>query len=348
MEKPLVDLILLSWNHPEVTRPCVESILANTEVPSRLIIIDQGSNETTREYLKAISSSAQVDVEILWNPENVGFPRGMNQGLRHGNAPYVCFLNNDILVPPGWLGVLLAVAQSDASIGLVNPASNTFGIRPALGMDWLALAKKRRGMNGRWTEVRYAEGFCILAQREMVEQVGGFDETTFKQIYFEDADLSRRIQALGLRCVMAEGTYVWHHEGKTMGKNPERLELFQENERRFTARWGKGQRVLYALGGNPRNTNELYEQARAEANRCGDVRVMTAAPQAWKEFPKHLSIRVASVPAAALTWVALWKTLTKKKKFAVIRTDIPLLAKTLEVVGFAHQGKVEVLNSLGR
>jgi GT2 family glycosyltransferase len=265
----------------------------------------------------------------------------MNQGPRHGKAPYVCFLNNDILVPPEWLSTLITVAESDASIGLVNPASNTFGIRPRLGTDWLSLANSRAPFNGRWAEVKYAEGFCILAKRETVEQVGGFDEATYKQIYFEDADLSRKIQALGLRCVMAEGTYVWHHEGHTMGKNPARLALFRENEQRFVARWGRGQRVLYALQGNgSQRLSELYEQARGEANRSGDVWIFTRDASQWKKLPRHLNIRVKEIQTPLLPWAALWKVLTKKKRFDLIRTDLPLVAQLLKATHFLHRGSV--------
>jgi glycosyltransferase involved in cell wall biosynthesis len=68
VEQPLIDLILLSWNHPEVTRPCVETILANTTVPSTLIIVDQGSSEETKQYLRTFRSTPKVAIEILWNP----------------------------------------------------------------------------------------------------------------------------------------------------------------------------------------------------------------------------------------------------------------------------------------
>ena len=122
---PLCDLVLLSWNHLECTHPAVESILAHTTVPARLIIVDQNSGEETRRYLRSVRSTPTVAVEVLFNPANVGYPKGMNIGLRAARAPFVCFLNNDILVPPGWLEELIAVAESDPSIGTVCPATPT-------------------------------------------------------------------------------------------------------------------------------------------------------------------------------------------------------------------------------
>ena len=322
----------------------MENILAHTQVPCRLLIVDQGSEEPTRRYLSSIPSSRFVQVEILWNPVNVGFPKGMNIGLRQATAPYVCFLNNDILVPPGWLEELLSVAESDSSIGLVNPSSNTFGIHPPEGMDGLAFSRTLRARQGQWTEVRYGEGFCLLGCRALLQELGGFDETTYRQIYFEDADLGRRVQARGLRCVMAEGTYVRHHEGQTMGQRPERLALFQENERRFLQKWGRGRRVLFALRhSSDEEWRWVTEEARREANRSGQVWIYLAANGSALEGPKHLSIRVHYLPAWQLPWRVLWKTLTKKKGLERIVTDRGGLNAALRMIAPLRGCRVEPL-----
>ncbi len=341
---PLCDLVLLSWNHPEVTGPCVASLLAHTTVPSRLIIVDQGSDEATRRLLTSLGSTPHVQVEILWNSSNVGFPRGMNQGLRRGSAPYVCFLNNDLLFPPGWLERLIAVLESDPAIGLVNPSSNTFDITPPRGDSWLEFAKACGRHGNRWLEVMYAEGFCILGRRQLLEELGGFDEVTYEQIYFEDADLSRRIQAKGLRCVMAYGTYVWHHGGQTMDRRPERQRLFQENQRRFEARWGKGRKLLYAVGSRtPSILDRVSEAARAEANRSGEIWIFAPASGAAR-LPRHLCIRVMPTPGWWLPWRALWKVLTKKKLVEGMVTDIGWLGAIFRLLRPFHRATVEILN----
>lgn len=339
------DLVLLSWNQLECTRPCVESILAGTEVPARLIIVDQHSDEETRSYLKSLRSTPAVHIEILWNPANVGYPKGMNLGLAGTKAPYVCFLNNDILVPPGWLEELLAVAESDPSIGLVNPSSNTFNLYPPKGTGWLEFAKDLSRKRGRWIEVSYGEGFCLLGAREVLVKVGGFDETLYDQIYFEDADLSRKMQALGLKCVMAEGTYVWHQGGRSTSQRPERARLFQENERRFFAKWGpKGPRVLYAIEG-AEHLVQIGEQAREQANRFSQIWIFTDAAPAANNLPRHADIRVRRFPRWQIPWAALWMALAKKKGFERIVTDSDWLRRALNRLRFLHRAGVESLPS---
>ena len=339
------DLVLLSWNQLECTRPCVESILANTGLPCRLIIVDQNSDAETRAYLRGLRSTPRVTVELLFNPTNVGYPAGMNLGLRRAAAPYVCFLNNDILVPPGWLEELIRVAESGPSVGLVNPSSNTFGILPPAGTGWKELARRCGGHRGEWIEVRYGEGFCLLGRRDLLLTVGGFDETTYEQIYFEDADLGRKIQAQGFRCVMALGTYVWHEGGQTMATRPDRLRLFQENERRFHQRWPRGKRVLIALKNGSRHLAEAAgEEARSEANRSGEVWIV-AQPALRADLPRHLSIRILSCPAWQIPGRALLKAITKKKKFDRIVTDSAALRLALKGTAFLHRAAVEPIRS---
>ncbi len=338
------DLVLLTWNHLECTRPCVESLMENTTLPARLIIVDQASDDGTHAYLKGLQSSRFVAVEIVWNPTNVGYAKGMNIGLNRATAPYVCFLNNDILVPPGWLEELVRVAESDPSIGLVNPASNTFKIHPPHGTDWLPFAKARAEAHGRWIEVKYGEGFCLLTKRPILEKIGGFDETTYEQIYFEDADLGRRFQAAGYRCVMAEGTYVWHEGGQSTSDHPERLRLFEENERRFIRKWGKGKRMLYIAGNpTPDRLERLGKQARAEANRSGDVWITLSDPGSKGKLPRHFNFRVQSYPRWLLPWAALWKVFTKKKKFEGIVCDSGPLRLILKALRGIHRASVEPL-----
>ena len=338
------DLVLLSWNHLECTHPCVESIFAHTNIPTRLIIVDQGSQEETKVYLQSLVSIPSLVVEIIWNRSNVGYPKGMNQGLARATAPYVCFLNNDILLPPGWLEELIAVAESDPSIGSVNPASNNFSIVPPASTHWLEYAKARSALHGRWTEANYGEGSCLLVKKKILDSIGGFDEETYEQIYFEDADLGRRIQAAGYRCVMAEGTYMWHKGGQTMSQRPERLRLFQENERRFIQRWGKGQRILYAVETNSADRlKQMGEQARAHANRSSNIWIFLPRNPLSNGLPRHLNIRIVPFPKWLLPWAALWKAFTKKKKFEVIVSDIGWLRLTLRLGQLIHRAQIRAL-----
>src|SRR3990170_4236843 len=113
------DIVIPVWNQPELTKRCLESITQYTPEPHRVIVIDNASEEPTRNLLK--NYSTLENVTLITNQENLGFAVAVNQGIRASGSEYVCFINNDVAVTEGWLTELIDVANSDTKIGLVNP-----------------------------------------------------------------------------------------------------------------------------------------------------------------------------------------------------------------------------------
>ncbi len=244
-QPPTCDLVLLSWNHLEQTRPCLETLFATTRVPSRLLIVDNGSAPDVRAFLRAVKPQGAVsEVVLLQNEQNEGFPRGMNRGIQTSTAPFVCLLNNDLRFTDGWLEEMLHVAQADPSIGVVNPGSNTFGNRPAAGTSLQAHAQQMRQRHGRYTEVGMCIGFCMLIPRGVLERVGGLTEEV-ERAFFEDEDFCMRAQQAGYLCVVAEGAYVHHAEHQSVKDVPEREALFSRNKRWCEEKWGRRLRIVW-------------------------------------------------------------------------------------------------------
>ena len=209
------DLVLLSFNNLALLKKCVESIMHCTDIPSRLIIVDNGSTEAgLREYLTALIDGKSVQIKVIFNRLNEGFARGMNKGMEASRAPSVCILNNDIVVTGGWLAEMIKVAGSEAEIGIVNPSSNNFGLRFKKDTTLEEFAHELRKQSGRWVEMNACVGFCMLIKREMIKNIGYLNDK-YGYAYFEDTDYSRRAQANGYKCVMAKVCYVYHAEGKS-------------------------------------------------------------------------------------------------------------------------------------
>ncbi len=238
----LCDVVIPIWNQPALTRRCLESILQSTSEPTRLILIDNGSLPETRGLLEEWKAHSPVPVLLLRNETNLGFIRAVNQGIRAASAPWVCLLNNDTLVTSGWLTEMLKVAESDPSIGLVNPTSNSLGFHPGeVPLEPYAAGLKK--LSGTSTDLTTALGFCLLSRRELLASLGGLDES-YGMGNFDDDDLSRRARQRGLRCVRACGSYVFHEEKASFRHLPSWEEAFEENRRRFEAKWGKRLRIL--------------------------------------------------------------------------------------------------------
>lgn len=247
MQIPFCDIILLSWNNPHLLKNCVESVLKNTLSPARLIIVDNGSDSQTIRYLRSLKGTASLPIEILYNSTNEGFAKGNNLGIRHSTAPYVCLLNNDTVVAPGWLGILISAAQTDPIIGIVNPASNSFGGGHAQGnLASVEAYARSRTEPVRVIEMGSAIGFCFLIKRAVIDAIGLLDEQ-YEKAYYEDADYSLQAKKAGFTCVMATGAYVYHLEKASSGGETRNIDFIQKNRQRFLEKWGEAQRALCPL-----------------------------------------------------------------------------------------------------
>src|ERR1700727_1111005 len=117
---PKVSILMVTWKSYEMTRDCLLS-LRKLDYPSyEIVLVDNGSGDGSPERL----ASEFPEVRLLRNATNLGFPAGNNVAIRDAlerNPDYLLLLNNDTLVAPDFLSKMVAVAESDEKIGLVNP-----------------------------------------------------------------------------------------------------------------------------------------------------------------------------------------------------------------------------------
>lgn len=271
--EPICDIIMIAWNQLESTRRALESVLSNTRVSFRLILIDNGSEPPTAEFLRRFASDLGDRCALIRNPENLGFIKAANQGLLSSRAPFVCLLNNDVLVTEGWLDAMLSFARSHPEIGLVNPVS----VEGDRAGDPL-----RYRIAGEWSEEEFATGECLLMRREVFEKLGLFDES-YGIGYYEDLDYSRRAQSVGLGCARTRDAVVVHHRGTSFAKRFEQSELDHhrdQNRSLYEERWGRRVHVLVPLAARLPDSSEdvkrivLALRAAAGAN----VRIFLYAP----------------------------------------------------------------------
>jgi glycosyltransferase involved in cell wall biosynthesis/GT2 family glycosyltransferase len=105
----------------------------------------------------------------------------------------------------------------------------------------------REEHRGQWFTVPKLSGFCLLMKREVYEAIGGLDEQ-FGVGLFDDDDLAIRAHQAGFELAVAHDLFIHHFGGRTFaGNRVDRVKLFEENEKRFAAKWGtlapQGERV---------------------------------------------------------------------------------------------------------
>lgn len=310
------DLILLSWNNLEILRQCVDSILRCAHAPSRLIIVDNGSSETgVREYLSCLKGNDTIQVQVILNAVNEGFAKGMNKGMAVSDAPYVCLLNNDILVTDGWLEEMIKIAAENPGVGIVNPSSNNFGLRFGKGTTLKEFACSLRAQSGKWVEMGSCIGFCMLIKREVIEKVGYLDES-YGYAYFEDTDFGRRAQKAGYKCAMAKGCYVYHAEGKSGRFLKDKDEAFRKSAEIFRGKWGIPHRVVYVITCKDKGfLEDMICSVEVELKARNRVWIFQEEGMEISGLPEHLDLMREIFPKMFFNLAAFWNIIKKKKRF---------------------------------
>jgi len=224
-----VDIIICVHNALEDVARCLESVRQHANPPCSVILVDDGSGSETRDFL---ARWTQVHgATLIRNEAPGGYTRAANLGLRRSTAEYSLLLNSDTVVTADWLDRLLACATSDARIGIVGPLSNTASWqsvpRIADGGDWAnnplpeGLSVDEMGRLVAATSARlsprlpFLNGFCLLVRRELIAQIGYFDEETFGAGYGEENDYCLRAGQAGWQLAVADDAYIFHRQSRS-------------------------------------------------------------------------------------------------------------------------------------
>jgi GT2 family glycosyltransferase/SAM-dependent methyltransferase len=239
-----VDIIVCVHNALDDVVRCLNSIVAHTSQPYHLILVNDGSQAETSEYLEEFSKSHSAT--LIVNTEARGYTRAANQGLRQSKAEYVLLINSDTIVSNEWLDRMCACIETDPTIGIVGPLSNTASWQsvPEIfeGEDWAAnpipegfsvdemAALVARNSARLSPEMKLLNGFCLLIRRKLFDEVGLFDEDTFGEGYGEEDDYTLRARAKGWKLALADDVYIYHAQSKSYS---------HERRKQLTARAGK-------------------------------------------------------------------------------------------------------------
>lgn len=243
---PRASVIVVSRDNLELTRLCVESVLETTRPDeAELIVIDNASTDGTVDYLRSLAQGFEA-VRPLFCTTNDGFARGCNRGLAAARGTVLILLNNDTIVPPGWLHGLCTPLETGAADAL-NPVTNRIAGAAEIPTTYrtlggfLELARQRSiRWAGQLRDTDMLTMFCLALRRDVHDSTGPLDES-FGIGLFEDDDYSVRLRAAGYRLAVAEDVLVHHFGEASFGglyRDGSHSRLFEQNRRRFETKWG--------------------------------------------------------------------------------------------------------------
>lgn len=222
-----VSVILVNHNGLERTRNAVKSV-QQFSPQSEMIVVDNYSADGSVEHL----GREYPKIRLIPLFENRGFGAGNNRGAAVAMGEFLFFLNSDTLLLEDTPSLLAAMMEADPGIAVCGPRlvndDNTyqlsFGSDPSLLNEWKLRRMHRRlqrsdpfvhaKFESRYStgrEVDWVTGAALMIRRGAFQEIGGFDETFF--MYFEDADLCRRVRKLGLRVLYTPTSTIVHFGG---------------------------------------------------------------------------------------------------------------------------------------
>lgn len=221
-----LSIIILSYNTRELTRKCIESIIARYEKELKsgefeLIVIDNASSDDT------VGTINKSYVKLIKNKENYGFAKGSNIGARVAKGKYLFFLNSDTKILDRGLLQMIAYLNQHELVGVLGAKlynvdgseQKSAGSFYTLPLVFLMLFGADRAGFLRSSpkdiqKVDWVSGGAMMVRSDFFKSLDGFDEAFF--MYVEDMELCFRAKKEGFATYFFPKVAIEH---KTLGSS---------------------------------------------------------------------------------------------------------------------------------
>jgi GT2 family glycosyltransferase len=233
--KPLVSIISVNYNGLEVTREMIDSIRSNTYSNVEIIVVDNASEKSPKEFLNHF----YPEVKVIESKENLGFAGGNNLGIQESKGAYLFFLNNDAELTNGAIESILDLFNQNPKIGVVSPkicfhkevseiASDpqssdilqyvgTTSVHPITARNQtIGSLEKDQNQYTKAQKTAYAHGAAMVVKREIIEKVGLMPEEFF--LYYEELDWCEQIERAGYEIYVQPNAKIYHKESWSVDK----------------------------------------------------------------------------------------------------------------------------------
>lgn len=228
---------------------CLEGLLNAASLQHRLILVDDGSDESERLQVERFLEDFPMQVVFIGHSRNRGFKEAVLTGLKHAQSRLLILLNNDTVVSKGFDQKLVEPILEYADVAATGPVSNHptdlyqyrerfSGCSPEQ-VDQFQARIDSQNLNEVLTEAPYLTGMCLALDHSVLDHTSLFD-AAYQHGYFEDLALCCRMRARGYRLGIREDCLVYH-DGHATYKDKtqtEKHEIVMHNLRIFEADWG--------------------------------------------------------------------------------------------------------------
>lgn len=220
MTHPAVSIIVLNYNSRQDTLDCLHSLEHLTYPNVDVIMVDNGSTDGTVDAVRA----AYPEMTVIDTGKNLGFTGGNNVGIQHAldnGADYIMLLNNDTIVAPDMIDIMIDTMEADPALGVTGPMIYYYDAPDTIwsaggSIDWghgltsmIGLNEEDKGQFGEAPRrVDFVTGCAMLARREVWQTVGLLDDKFF--MYYEETEWCVRATRAGHHIAFVPTAMMWH------------------------------------------------------------------------------------------------------------------------------------------
>jgi GT2 family glycosyltransferase len=211
-----ISVIICTRNRIESLRRCVQALTSvDTAYDWELVIVDNGSNDGTSEFLKSLPKRiGRARLKTVYEPKR-GLAAARNAGVRQSNGKIIAFTDDDCYVAKDYIDVLIDSFAASPNIGLVGGRillydHSDLPITIREGEDYFILKPNT------FVSPVTIQGANMAFQREVITRIGGFDEFfgAGTGIACEDTDAIAAAIWMGVTGVYNPAVTVYHHHGR--------------------------------------------------------------------------------------------------------------------------------------
>lgn len=225
-----VSIIIPIFNAYDELQKCIESVLRYTDSDIPILLMDDASSDPrVSTFLRSVDEN-YANISVHTSQLNQGFVVNCNKAFNILQHDHDCvLLNSDVIVTKNWLYKLIRAAYISDDIGTVTPLTNNGTIcsvpvwlennRIPEGLDIDSFANLVELVSlHQYPELPTAVGFCMYIKRNVLNEVGYFNESAFGRGYGEENDFSSRVISCGYKNIVDDSTFVYHAGGKSFGE----------------------------------------------------------------------------------------------------------------------------------
>ena len=225
MEKPLISIITINYDHPDITCDLLESLQLISYPNIEIIVVDNASPNDDPLIIK----QKFPEIKFIQSKINLGFAGGNNLAIKAAKGKYCLFINNDTEVEVGFLEPLVDKLEKNIEIGAVSPKIKFFDHPDTIQFSGQAsmnpytlrsygygYGAKDMGQFDKDTSTFFVHGAAMMIPMDVIRKVGMMSDVYF--LYYEELDWGSRIRAAGYELWYVHNSTVMHKESVSTGK----------------------------------------------------------------------------------------------------------------------------------